>query len=131
MKRLLALLLCPVTALSLVPAAAAEDIEIIETEEPEELIAVVEPEEPAAEAQPNVDVVAVTDLIPERRDGLAQACRCEKTYDSLEEMVKDDNIEAVRNHLDPVLKRKSQAGRLLDPGLPDRQRAAGLLRVPR
>lgn len=44
---------------------------------------------------PNVEVVAVTDLIPERRDGLAQACRCEKTYDSLEEMVKDDNIEAV------------------------------------
>ena len=44
---------------------------------------------------PNVEVVAVTDLIPERRDGLAKACRCEKTYDSLEEMVKDDNIEAV------------------------------------
>lgn len=45
---------------------------------------------------PNVEVVAVTDLIPERRDGLAKACRCEKTYDSLEEMVaKDDSIEAV------------------------------------
>lgn len=44
---------------------------------------------------PNVDVVAVTDLIPERRDGLAKACRCDKTYDSLEEMVTDDKIEAV------------------------------------
>ena len=44
---------------------------------------------------PNVEVVAVTDLIPERCAGLAKACRCEKTYESLEEMVKDDNIEAV------------------------------------
>jgi len=44
---------------------------------------------------PNVQVVAVTDLIPERCDGLAKACRCSKTYPSLEEMVKDDTIEAV------------------------------------
>ena len=44
---------------------------------------------------PNVEVVAVTDLIPERCDGLAKACRCEKQYPSLEEMVKDDAIEAV------------------------------------
>ena len=44
---------------------------------------------------PNVQVVAVSDLIPERCDGLAKACRCGKTYPSLEEMVKDDNIEAV------------------------------------
>ncbi|MDO5309702.1 MAG: Gfo/Idh/MocA family oxidoreductase [Planctomycetia bacterium] len=44
---------------------------------------------------PNVEVVAVTDLFPDRRDGLAKACRCEKTYESLEEMVKDDSIEAV------------------------------------
>jgi len=44
---------------------------------------------------PNVEVVAVTDLIEDRRAGLAQACRCEKTYESLEEMVKDDSIEAV------------------------------------
>lgn len=44
---------------------------------------------------PNVEVVAVSDLIPERCDGLAKACRCEKTYPSLEEMVKDDSIEAV------------------------------------
>ena len=44
---------------------------------------------------PNVEVAAVSDLIPERRDGLAAACRCEKKYDSLEEMLKDDSIEAV------------------------------------
>ena len=44
---------------------------------------------------PNVDIVAVSDLIPERRDGLAADCHCEKTYDSLEEMVKDDSIEAI------------------------------------
>jgi predicted dehydrogenase len=39
--------------------------------------------------------VAVTDLIPERCAGLAKACRCDKKYPSLEEMVKDDSIEAV------------------------------------
>jgi predicted dehydrogenase len=44
---------------------------------------------------PNVEVVAVSDLIPDRCAGLAKACRCEKTYPSLEEMVKDDRIEAV------------------------------------
>ena len=44
---------------------------------------------------PNVDVAAVTDLIPARRDGLAKACRCTKTYDSCEEMLKDDTLEAV------------------------------------
>ncbi|MBN1394919.1 MAG: Gfo/Idh/MocA family oxidoreductase, partial [Pirellulales bacterium] len=33
--------------------------------------------------------------IPERCAGLAKACRCEKTYPSLEEMVKDDTLEAV------------------------------------
>jgi predicted dehydrogenase len=44
---------------------------------------------------PNVEVVAVTDLIPERRDALAKACRCAKTYPSCEEMIKDRTIEAV------------------------------------
>ncbi len=44
---------------------------------------------------PNVEVVAVSDLIPERCAGLAEACRCAKTYPSLEELVKDDRIEAV------------------------------------
>ncbi len=44
---------------------------------------------------PNVTVVAVSDLIPERCSELAKACRCEKTYPALEEMVKDDTIEAI------------------------------------
>ena len=44
---------------------------------------------------PNVEVVAVSDLFPDRCAGLAKACRCEKTYPSLEEMVKDDKIEAI------------------------------------
>ena len=50
MKRLLALLLCLVMALSLIPAAAAEDIELIEIEEPEEPI-IIEP-------VPNDNVIA-------------------------------------------------------------------------
>ncbi len=44
---------------------------------------------------PNVEVVAVSDLFPDRCAALAQACRCEKTYPSLEELVKDESIEAV------------------------------------
>jgi predicted dehydrogenase len=44
---------------------------------------------------PNVQVAAVSDLIPERCAALAKACRCEKTYPSLEELVKDDSLEAV------------------------------------
>ena len=44
---------------------------------------------------PNVEVVAVTDLIPSRCAALAKACGCEKTYASCEEMIKDDKIEAV------------------------------------
>lgn len=44
---------------------------------------------------PNVEVVAVSDLIPERRDGLMKACRCAKSYESLEVLVKDPKIEAV------------------------------------
>ena len=44
---------------------------------------------------PNVEVVAVSDLFPDRCAGLAKACRCEKTYPSLEKMVKDDSIEAI------------------------------------
>ena len=44
---------------------------------------------------PNVEVVAVSDLFPDRCAALAKICRCEKTYPKLEEMVKDDNIEAI------------------------------------
>jgi len=44
---------------------------------------------------PNVEVVAVSDLIAERRAGLMEACRCDKSYESLERLVKDPTIEAV------------------------------------
>jgi len=44
---------------------------------------------------PNVEVVAVSDLIPERRQGLMKACRCDKSYESLKVLVKDPGIEAV------------------------------------
>ncbi|MFD1144640.1 Gfo/Idh/MocA family protein [Larkinella insperata] len=44
---------------------------------------------------PNVEIVAVSDLFPDRCEQLAKACRCSKTYPSLEELVKDDRIEAV------------------------------------
>jgi len=44
---------------------------------------------------PNVEVVAVSDLFPDRCQALAKACKCQKTYASLEEMVKDDSIEAI------------------------------------
>jgi len=44
---------------------------------------------------PNVEVVAVSDLIPERCEGLMKACRCGKSYPSLERLVKDPAIEAV------------------------------------
>jgi predicted dehydrogenase len=44
---------------------------------------------------PNVEVIAVSDLIPDRCAELAKACKCPKTYPSLEELVRDDTIEAV------------------------------------
>jgi predicted dehydrogenase len=44
---------------------------------------------------PNVEIVAVSDLFSDRCDGLAKACRCSTTYPSLEELVKDNRIEAV------------------------------------
>jgi hypothetical protein len=44
---------------------------------------------------PNVEVVAVSDLFPDRCAKLAQVTGCKKTYPSLEELVKDDSIEAV------------------------------------
>jgi predicted dehydrogenase len=44
---------------------------------------------------PNVEVVAVTDLISDRCAELAKVVGCPKTYPSAEEMIKDDRIEAV------------------------------------
>src|SRR5690606_37730943 len=44
---------------------------------------------------PNVEVVAVSDLFPDRCTALAERVNCDLTYPSLEELVKDDNIEAV------------------------------------
>jgi predicted dehydrogenase len=44
---------------------------------------------------PNVEVVAVSDLFPDRRAGLMKACRCDRSYESLEELVRDPKIEAV------------------------------------
>ncbi|MEI2726948.1 MAG: Gfo/Idh/MocA family oxidoreductase [Verrucomicrobiota bacterium] len=44
---------------------------------------------------PNVEVVAVSDLLPDRCAELAKVTRCAKTYPSLEDLVKDDRIEAV------------------------------------
>jgi len=44
---------------------------------------------------PNVQVAAVSDLDPDKCAALAKACRCEKTYPSAEEMIRDDSIEAV------------------------------------
>lgn len=44
---------------------------------------------------PNVEVVAVSDLIPERCSKLAEVTGCNKTYPSLEELIKDNTIEAV------------------------------------
>lgn len=44
---------------------------------------------------PNVDIVAVSDLLPERRAGLMKEVRCDRSYESLEALVKDRSIEAV------------------------------------
>lgn len=45
---------------------------------------------------PNVEVVAVSDLFPDRLAEMAQMARCNRTYPSLEEMLKNDKeIEAV------------------------------------
>ncbi|MFB3902438.1 MAG: Gfo/Idh/MocA family protein [Acidobacteriota bacterium] len=44
---------------------------------------------------PNVEIAAVSDLIPDRCAELAKVVKCSKTYPSLEELVKDPKIEAV------------------------------------
>jgi predicted dehydrogenase len=47
------------------------------------------------QTHPNVELVAVSDLFPDRCADMARKANCEKTYRSLEEMVKDDSIEAI------------------------------------
>jgi predicted dehydrogenase len=44
---------------------------------------------------PNVEIVGVSDLFPDRCAELARVTGCSKTYTSHEEMIKDDSIEAV------------------------------------
>ena len=43
---------------------------------------------------PNVEIVAVTDLVPSQCAELAKVCGCEQTYPSFEKMILDDRIEA-------------------------------------
>ena len=75
MKRLLALLLCLVMALSLIPAAAAEDIEIVDIEDPEETI-VVAPENEV----PNAGVAINSTNFPDKafRDIVSDECDTDK-----------------------------------------------------
>ncbi|MCJ8332217.1 MAG: Gfo/Idh/MocA family oxidoreductase [Lentisphaeria bacterium] len=44
---------------------------------------------------PNVEVVAVTDLDPDRCKIMAENARCDTMFASVEEMVRDDNVEAI------------------------------------
>ena len=44
---------------------------------------------------PDCIVEAVSDLLPDRRERLMRAYRCEKSFNSLEELVKDPGIDAV------------------------------------
>lgn len=44
---------------------------------------------------PDCIVEAVSDLLPERRKALMERFKCDKSYPSLEEMVKDKNIDAI------------------------------------
>jgi predicted dehydrogenase len=44
---------------------------------------------------PNVEIIAVSDLFPDRCAALARECNCTVQYPSLEELVKDKRIEAV------------------------------------
>ena len=44
---------------------------------------------------PNVEVIAVSEFNPDRLKSLVEVTRCNKTYPSLEELIKDDRIEAV------------------------------------
>ncbi|MFB3786983.1 MAG: Gfo/Idh/MocA family protein [bacterium] len=52
---------------------------------------------------PDCVVAAVSDLRPERRERLQKIYNCAKTYDSLEELIKDKNIDAVAIFTDAPL----------------------------
>lgn len=52
---------------------------------------------------PDSVVAAVSDLRPERRERLQKTYNCSKTYDSLEELIKDPNIDAVAIFTDAPL----------------------------
>lgn len=52
---------------------------------------------------PDCIVEAVSDLRPERRDHLMRIYRCQKAYDSLEELVRDPKIDAVGVFTDATL----------------------------
>ena len=52
---------------------------------------------------PDCIVEAVSDLRPERRERLMQTYQCQKAYDSLEELVRDPNIDAVGIYTDGPL----------------------------
>lgn len=64
----------------------------------------------AFKLHPDCEVVAVSDLRPKRLARMVEAFDCNKTYPSLEEMVKDRNIEAIAvftgapDHVDHVTK---------------------------
>ena len=52
---------------------------------------------------PNCDVVAVTDLAPDRRDRLRQAYRCDNVYDSLEQLLsREKRLDAVAVFTGPL-----------------------------
>ena len=50
---------------------------------------------------PNVEIAAVSDLFPDRCAKLAERVRCNKTYPSGEELIKDTSIDAVFIATDP------------------------------
>ncbi len=52
---------------------------------------------------PDCEVVAVSDLRPERRAHLPKTYKCENAYESLEELVKDPDIDAVGVYTDAPL----------------------------
>ncbi len=74
---------------------------------------------------PNCIVEAVSDLQEERKKTLMEVYQCSKNYDSLEELVMDDNLEAVGVFTDaPSHGRhiESTANRWVVAGQPERRK---------